>query len=138
MVDCSVPQIAGLTVQNILFEPFSERLRIREAHPDFLHGFSQKKRKNRKHIFRIFVRKMCFLPMFDEKSGFGTFEGQNRRFSLLLQALGDRNCHSDGRADHRVIAHAEEAHHLHVRGHRGGAGELSVGMHTAHCICKTV
>ena len=22
MVDCSIPQIAGLTVQNILFEPF--------------------------------------------------------------------------------------------------------------------
>ena len=74
MVDCSVPQIAGLTVQNILFEPFSERLLIREAHPDFLHGFSLQKRKNRKHIFRIFVRKMCFLLMFDKKSGFGTFE----------------------------------------------------------------
>ena len=45
MVDCSVPQIAGLTVQNILFEPFSERLRIREAHSDFLHGFSPQIRK---------------------------------------------------------------------------------------------
>ena len=45
MVDCSVPQIAGLTVQNILFEPFSERLRIREAHSDFLHGFSLQIRK---------------------------------------------------------------------------------------------
>ena len=45
MVDCSIPQIAGLTVQNILFEPFPERLLIREAHPDFLHGFSQKNAK---------------------------------------------------------------------------------------------
>ena len=51
MVDCSIPQIAGLTVQNILFEPFPERLLIREAHPDFLHGFSQKKtQKQEAHL----------------------------------------------------------------------------------------
>ncbi len=77
MVDCSIPQIAGLTVQNILFDPSLERLLIREAHPDFLHGFSLQKRKNRKHIFRLFVRKMCFLPMFDEKISFGTFGRTN-------------------------------------------------------------
>lgn len=119
MVDCSIPQIAGLTVQNILFEPFPERLLIREAHPDFLHGFSLQKRKNRKHIFRIFVRKMCFLPMFDEKSGFGTLEGQTLRFSLLLEALRNSDGDRDGGTDHRVVAHAEEAHHLNVRGHGG-------------------
>ena len=119
MVDCSIPQIAGLTVQNILFEPFPERLLIREAHPDFLHGFSLPIRKNRKHIFRIFVRRMCFLLMFDEKSGFGTLEGQTLRFSLLLQALRNSDGHRDGGADHGVVAHAQEAHHLNVRGHRG-------------------
>ncbi len=119
MVDCSIPQIAGLTVQNILFEPFPERLLIREAHPDFLHGFSLQKRKNRKHIFRIFVRRMCFLLMFDEKSGFGTLEGQTLRFSLLLQALRNSDGDRDGGADHRVVAHAQEAHHFHVRGHGG-------------------
>ena len=45
MVDCTIPQIAGLTVQNILFDPFPERLLIREAHPDFLHGFPLQIRK---------------------------------------------------------------------------------------------
>ena len=57
---------------------------------------------------------------------------------LLLQALRDGDSHRDGRADHRVVAHAEEAHHLHVRGHGGGAGELSVGMHTAHGVGHAV
>ena len=62
---------------------------------------------------------MCFLPMFDEKSGFGTLEGQTLRFSLLLQALRNSDGHGDGGADHRVVAHAQEAHHLNVRGHGG-------------------
>ena len=44
-------------------------------------------------------------------SAFGKFS--------LLQALGHRDGHGDGGADHRVVAHAEEAHHLNVRGHRG-------------------
>lgn len=34
---------------------------------------------------------------------------------LLRQCLRHRNCHGDGRADHRVVAHADEAHHLDVR-----------------------
>ena len=42
---------------------------------------------------------MCFLPMFDEKSGFGTLEGQTLRFSLLLQALRNSDGHGDGGAD---------------------------------------
>ena len=38
---------------------------------------------------------------------------------FLLQALRNSDGHRDGGADHRVVAHAEEAHHLNVRGHRG-------------------
>ena len=33
-------------------------------------------------------------------------------FSLLL-ALGNSHGHGDGGADHGVVAHAQEAHHLH-------------------------
>ena len=43
---------------------------------------------------------------------------------LLLPALGNSHSHGDGGADHRVVAHAQEAHHFHVGGHGGGAGEL--------------
>ena len=63
-------------------------------------------------------------------SAFGKFS--------LLQALGHRDGHGDGGADHRVVAHAQEAHHFHVRGHGGGAGELCVGMHAAHGIGHAV
>ena len=76
--------------------------------------------------------------MFDEKSGFGTLEGQTLRFSLLLQALRNSDGHGDGGADHRVVAHAQGAHYLHVRVHGGGTGKLGVGMHAAHGICHTV
>ena len=76
--------------------------------------------------------------MFDEKSGFGTLEGQTLRFPLLLEAFRDGDGHGDGGADHRVVAHAEESHHFHVRGHGGGAGELCVGMHEAHGIGHAV
>ena len=33
----------------------------------------------------------------------------------LLQALGNGHGDCDGRADHGVVAHAEEAHHFHGR-----------------------
>ena len=39
----------------------------------------------------------------------------------LLEGLFDRDSHRDGRADHRVVAHADEAHHLDVSGNGGGA-----------------
>ena len=76
--------------------------------------------------------------MFDEKSGFGTLEGQTLRFSLLLEALRNSDGDRDGGADHGVVAHAQEAHHFHVGRHGGGTGKLSVGMHTAHGIGHAV
>ena len=60
----------------------------------------------------IFIRK---VPIFYD---FRTFR--------LLFALSNGNCHSDGRTDHGVVAHAQKAHHLHVSGDGGGTGELGV------------
>ncbi len=34
----------------------------------------------------------------------------------LFHSLFDRDCDCDGGSDHRVIAHADEAHHVDVRG----------------------
>ena len=55
-------------------------------------------------------------------------------FHCLFRRGGDGN----GSADHRVVAHADQAHHLDVRRHGGRTGELSVGVHTAHSIGHTV
>ena len=40
---------------------------------------------------------------------------ENQLFSsfFLLLALGNSHSHGDGSADHGVVAHAQEAHHLH-------------------------
>ena len=44
----------------------------------------------------------------------------------------------DGGADHGVVAHADQTHHLNVRGHGGGTGELSIAVHTAHAVGQAV
>ena len=59
-------------------------------------------------------------------------------FALFAQAVLDRHGHSHGGAHHGVVAHAEEAHHLHVSGDGGGPGKLGVGMHPAHGIGHAV
>ena len=76
------------------------------------------KRKNRKHILTVFTERMCFLAFCLDK-------GRETRplhlvfksglFTLLLQAFLNSNSHGDGRADHGVVAHAQEAHHFHVK-----------------------
>ena len=43
---------------------------------------------------------------------------------LLLQRLLNSNSHGNGHTDHGVVACAQEAHHLDVRGNGGGACEL--------------
>jgi len=40
------------------------------------------------------------------------------QISLLLENFGDRDCHRDRGADHGVVAHADQAHHLDVGRHR--------------------
>ena len=57
---------------------------------------------------------------------------------LFAEAVLNGNGNGDGRADHGVVAHAEEAHHLDVCRDGGGACELSVGVHTAHSVGHTV
>lgn len=47
----------------------------------------------------MFCRIVAFLP------AFGKF--------FLLQALRNSDGHGDGGTDHRIVAHAEEAHHFH-------------------------
>ena len=56
----------------------------------------------------------------------------------LLERFFDCDGDSDCRADHGVIAHAEEAHHLDVRGNGGGTCELRIRVHTAHGVGHAV
>ena len=54
--------------------------------------------------------------------------------NLLLEAFFNRDGDGDSGADHRVVAHADESHHLDVRRNGRGARELSVGVHAAHGV----
>ena len=60
------------------------------------------------------------------------------RVSRLFHSLFDCNGAGDGRADHRVVAHADKTHHLDVRRNGGGTCELGVGVHTAHGVGHAV
>ena len=61
-----------------------------------------------------------------------------KRLRGLFEALLHRHGTRHGSTHHGVVAHADEAHHLHVGGHGGGARELGVAVHTAHGIGQTV
>ena len=56
----------------------------------------------------------------------------------LLQRLLNSNSNANGHTDHGVVTCAQEAHHLHVGGDGGRAGELSVTVHTAHGIGQAI
>ena len=58
--------------------------------------------------------------------------------SGLLHGLFNCDCNRNRSADHGVVAHAEEAHHLDVRRDGGGACELCIGVHTAHGVGHAV
>ena len=48
----------------------------------------------------------------------------------LFECHGHRNrC-----PDHRVVAHADETHHLHMGGNGGRSGELGIRVHAAHGV----
>ena len=57
---------------------------------------------------------------------------------ILLEAFLNSNSDRDSHAYHRVVTCAQEAHHLNVGGDGGGAGELSVAVHTAHGVGHAV
>ena len=56
----------------------------------------------------------------------------------LFHSLFDCNSAGDGRADHRVVAHADKTHHFDVRRDGGRTCELGVGMHTTHGVGHAV
>ena len=57
---------------------------------------------------------------------------------LLVQSESNVNGASYSTANHRVVTHTEEAHHLNVSRNRRRTCELSVRVHTAESICHTV
>ena len=48
------------------------------------------------------------------------------------------NSYSYSSANHRVVAHTDQTHHLNVCGYRGRTCELRIGVHTAKCICEAI
>ena len=60
------------------------------------------------------------------------------RTTLLVQSSVHRNSAGHGGTNHGVVAHADEAHHVHVRRHRGRAGELGARVHTTHGVGHAV
>ncbi len=76
-----------------------------------------------------------------QRSGLSLILGSVVSASLKLAGfcrLFDGDGHRDGGADHRVVAHADEAHHVDMRGDGGAAGELRVAVHAAHGVGHAV
>ena len=81
---------------------------------------------------------MCFLALLFRKVGTQLFQFKKRGFTRLLQSLLNSNGHSDGHADHGVVACAQEAHHFDMGGDGGGTCELSIAVHTTHGVGQAV
>ena len=62
-----------------------------------------------------FFGRTCFLASFLRKVGFELLRFKSRGLTLLLQSLFHSHSHGNGSADHGVVAHAQEAHHFHVK-----------------------
>ena len=60
------------------------------------------------------------------------------RLLPFLPRLLKSHGHGDRGPDHRVVAHADEAHHLHMRRNRGRAGKLGIGVHPPHGVGHAV
>ena len=60
--------------------------------------------KNKKHIQPNFSGRMCFFACYLGKES----------VPLLLQRFLNSNSHGNGSTDHRIVAHAQEAHHFHA------------------------
>lgn len=57
---------------------------------------------------------------------------------FLLIGFFNRHRASYGSAYHRIVAHTDKSHHFNVSGNGGGAGKLSVAVHSAHGVGQTV
>ena len=55
-----------------------------------------------------------------------------------LSSFFNRYCNSNSSANHRVVAHADQTHHLNVCRYGGRTSELRVRVHTAQSIGETV
>ncbi len=55
-----------------------------------------------------------------------------------LHSLFNSNCAGNGSANHRVVAHADQTHHLDVCRNGGGACKLCVRVHSAHRVGHAV
>ena len=62
-----------------------------------------------------FFGRTCFLASFLRKVGFELLRFKSRGLTLLLQRFLNSNSHGNGSADHGVVAHAQEAHHFHIK-----------------------
>ena len=52
---------------------------------------------------------------------------------LLVQSLLNGNCYCNDGAYYRVVAHSEEAHHLHVRGYFSGLVQVPLKSRLKKC-----
>ena len=57
---------------------------------------------------------------------------------LFCHCLLYSNCNSNGHTNHRVVAGADEAHHVYMGRYGGGTSELCITMHTAEGIGHTI
>ena len=88
----------------------------------------------------LFFILFTFRPYFNHKRAFGVSHTERpslkitlfMRSRALFEALLYRNSTRHGRADHGVVAHADQAHHFHVRRNRRRTRKLRVAVHTAH------
>ena len=85
--------------------------------------------------YNFMVRGFCRAVKFATKSS-----GHRPELFIpsLFRSLFHCNCNCYGSADHGVVAHADEAHHLDVRRDGGGASELRVAVHSAHGIREAI
>ena len=62
-----------------------------------------------------FSGRTCFLVLFLRKVGFELFRFKSMGLTLLLQCFFHGHGHGNGSTDHGVVAHAQEAHHFHIK-----------------------
>ena len=79
----------------------------------------------------------------DQCTPFGNYDGDTM-VGYVMVIYDDDECTYNiwhlmiDRRYQGVVAHAQEAHHLHMRGDGAGACELRVGVHTAHGVGHTI
>ena len=57
---------------------------------------------------------------------------------FLVQSEVNSHCDGHGSTHHGVVANTEESHHLNVCRNRRRTCELSIAVHTTHCVGHTV